>query len=214
LPRAPKYDPKTPNRARADNVKAQVVEARGYTNKRLTDEWVTEVKYRPTDCKNTYRLIIVRKDLEVTEQGRLFDDCKYFFYLTNELKKDLSTNAVVFSSNHRCDQENLMAQLNQCRALHAPVDNLESNWAFMVMTALSWSLKAWIGLSIPVSGRWQEKHKHERRTVIRWEFKNFVNQFVRLPAQVIRSSRQLTIRLLGWTESLNIFNRWLSVALE
>lgn len=214
LPRAPKYDPKTPNRARPDNVKAQVVEARGYTNKRLTDEWVTEVKYRPTDCKNTYRLIIVRKDLEVTEQGRLFDDCKYFFYLTNELKKDLSTNAVVFSSNHRCDQENLMAQLNQCRALHAPVDNLESNWAFMVMTALSWSLKAWIGLSIPVSGRWQEKHKHERRTVIRWEFKNFVNQFVRLPAQVIRSSRQLTIRLLGWTESLNIFNRWLSVALE
>lgn len=214
LPRPPKYNPKTPNRVRPDNVKAERVKARGYTNKRLTNEWVTEVKYRPTDCKNSYRLIIVCKELEVTEQGRLFDDCKYFFYLTNESKKDLSTNAVVFSSNHRCDQENLIAQLNQCRALHAPVDSLESNWAFMVMTALSWSLKAWIGLSIPVSGRWKELHEQERRLVIRMEFKKFVNQFVRLPAQVIRSGRRLTIRLLGWTESLSVFNRWLSIALE
>ena len=105
----------------------------------------------PTDCKQTYRLVIVCKQLEVTEQGRLFDDCKYFFYLTNDPKCELKTNEVVYGSNARCDQENILAQLNQCRALHAPVDNLESNWAFMVMTALSWSLKAWIGLSIPFS---------------------------------------------------------------
>jgi hypothetical protein len=65
-----------------------------------------------------------------------------------------------------------------------------------------------------VSGRWKEKHQQERRLVIRMEFKKFINQFVRIPAQVIRSSRQLTMRLLGWTESLDVFNRWLSVALE
>ncbi|MDA1055743.1 MAG: hypothetical protein O3C40_35560 [Planctomycetota bacterium] len=107
-----------------------------------------------------------------------------------------------------------MAQLNPCRALHAPVDHLESNWAFMVMTALSWSLKSWIGVSIPVCGRWQEKHEQERRTVIRMEFKRFIEQFVRLPAQILRGGRQLTVRLLGWTESLHVFNRWLCVALE
>ena len=107
-----------------------------------------------------------------------------------------------------------MAQLNQCRALHAPVDNLESNWAFMVMTSLSWNLKSWIGLSIPVSGRWKEKHKQERRYVLRMEFKRFIDQFARLPAQIIRSGRQLTVRLLGWNESLDVFNRWLHVALE
>jgi hypothetical protein len=28
------------------------------------------------------------------------------------------------------------------RALSAPVDNLYSNWAYMVMTALAWNLKA------------------------------------------------------------------------
>ena len=214
LPRTPKYDPHTPDRARPENIKEQIVEARGYENKRLTAEWVTEVTYSPTDCKKTYRLVIVRKDLEVTKQGRLFEDCMYFFYLTNELSEDVTTNEVVYGSNARCDQENILAQLNQCRALHAPVDNLESNWAFMVMTALSWSLKSWIGLSIPISGRWQEKHEQERRLVMRMEFKRFVEQFVRLPAQIIRGGRQLTVRLLGWTESLHIFNRWLSVALE
>ena len=214
LPRPPKYNPKTPNRARPENVKEQIVAERGYKNKRLAAEWVAEVPYRPTDCKQTYRLVIVCKQLEVTEQGRLFDDCKYFFYLTNEPKCELKTNEVVYGSNARCDQENILAQLNQCRALHAPVDNLESNWAFMVMTALSWSLKAWIGLSIPVSNRWKDQHQQERREVQRMEFKRFIDQFVRLPAQIIRGGRQLTVRLLGWNESLHVFNRWLRVALE
>lgn len=214
LPRSPRYDPQTPNRARPANVKEQVVTARGYKNKRLASEWVTEVDYRPTDCKKTYRLVIVRKDLEVTEQRRLFEDSEYFFYISNESSEEVTTNNVVYNSNHRCDQENILAQLNQCRALHAPVDNLESNWAFMVMTALSWSLKAWIALSIPISGRWAGKHKQERRVVLRMEFKRFVEQFVRLPAQVIRSGRRLTIRLLSWTESLEIFNHWLGYALE
>lgn len=214
LPRPPKYNPKTANRVRPKNVREQVVAKRGYNNKRLAAEWVTEVPYSPTDCKQTYRLVIVCKELEVTEQGRLFDDCKYFFYLTNESKRELKTNEVVYESNARCDQENILAQLNQCRALHAPVDNLESNWAFMVMTALSWNLKSWIGLSVPVSGRWKEQHLKERRDVQRMEFKRFIDQFVRLPAQIIRGGRQLTVRLLSWNESLHVFNRWLRFALE
>ncbi len=214
LPRPPKYDPKTPNRARPENVKERIVAERGYNNKRLAAEWVAEVPYSPTDCKRTYRLVIVCKDLEVTEQGRLFDDCKYFFYLTNEPKRELKTNGVVYGSNARCDQENILAQLSQCRALHAPVDNLESNWAFMVMTALGWNLKSWIGLNIPVSGRWKDKHQQERHEVQRMEFKRFIDHFVRLPAQIIRGGRQLTVRLLAWNESLHVFNRWLRVALQ
>ena len=35
------------------------------------------------------------------------------------------------------------------RALQAPVDNLVSNWAYMVMTALAWNLKAWLALQLP-----------------------------------------------------------------
>jgi len=214
LPRSPKYDPKTANRARPENVKEQIVRKRGYTNKRLAAQWVTEVPYSPTDCKKTYRLVILCKELEVTEQGRLFKDYVYFFYLTNERFKEIGTNEVVYGSNKRCNQENILAQLNQCRALHAPVDSLESNWAYMVMTALSWSLKSWVGLSIPVEGRWRERHQEERRRVIRMEFKGFIEQFVRLPAQIVRGGRRLTVRLLGWNPSLHTFSRWLGVALE
>ena len=60
----------------------------------------------------------------------------------------------------------------------------------------------------------KQKHQKQRREVIRMEFKRFVEQFVRLPAKIIRGGRQLTVRLLSWTESLDAFNRWLSVALE
>lgn len=214
LPRPPKYDPQTPDRARPENVKEQIVAERGYNNKRLAAEWVTEVPYRPTDCQQTYRLVIVCKELEVTEQGRLFHDCRYFFYLTNEPQRVRTSSAVVYESNARCDQENVLAQLNQCRALHAPVDNLESNWAFMVMTALGWNLKSWIGLSIPVSSRWKDKHQQQRREVIRMEFKRFIDGFVRLPAQIVRGGRQLTVRLLAWNPWIEVFNRWLRVALE
>jgi hypothetical protein len=108
----------------------------------------------------------------------------------------------------------VIAQLNQCRALHAPVDNLESNWAYMVMTSLAWTLKAWIGLSLPVDGRWREKHQQERRRVIRMEHRRFVDQFIRLPAQVVRGARRLIVRLLSVNEHLAIFNRWLRFALE
>jgi hypothetical protein len=214
LPRTPKYDHTTADRTRPENIKEQVVTERGFDNKRLYAEWVTEVPYSPTDCKETYRLVIVCKELEVTKQGRLFDDYVYFFYLTNEDRKEVSTVEVVYGSNARCNQENILAQLHQCRALHAPVDTLESNWAYMVMTALAWNLKAWIGLSVPVEGRWRDQHESERLRVIRMELKTFIDHFVRLPAQVIRSGRRLTVRLLSWTESLQIFNRWLNVALE
>ena len=50
---------------------------------------------------------------------------------------------IVLLANDRCDQENLHAQLKGgCHALEMPVDDLVSNWAYMVMASLAWSLKA------------------------------------------------------------------------
>ena len=45
------------------------------------------------------------------EQGeqRLFDDYRYFFYLTNDWTS--SPAEIVFLANDRCNQENLHAQL-------------------------------------------------------------------------------------------------------
>lgn len=214
LPRKQKHDPATANRARPKNTKLEVVHERGYKNRRLNSESFIEVPYRPQKCKRTYRLVIIRKKVDVTEQGRLFEDYRYFFYLSNVPRKSHTSADIIYGSNQRCDQENVISQLGQCRALHAPVDNLTSNWAYMVMTSLSWTLKAWIGLSIPVDGRWKDKHEAERKQVIRMEHRTFVERFIRLPAQVVNGGRRLTIRLLSLTEDLHVFNRWLRVALE
>jgi len=140
----------------------------------------------------------------------LFDRIVYFFYITNDWVS--AANEIVFAANGRCHQENLLAQLhNGVRALQAPVDNLVSNWAYMVMTALAWNLKAWCALALPESpGRWQEKHRAEKQWLLHIEFKTFVNAFVRLPCQIVRTGRKLVYRLLAWNPYQPIFFRLVS----
>jgi hypothetical protein len=93
------------------------------------------------------------------------------------------------------------------RALQAPVDNLVSNWAYMVMTALAWNLKAWWALTLPEGGRWQEQHRADKRRVLGLEFKTFRQAFIDLPCQIICTGRRLVYRLLGWNPYLPIFFR-------
>ena len=212
LQRPLRYTVKTQSRERPDNVKEAVVRARQFENQRLQSEGVAEFNYRPTACRKTYRMVVVKKNLSVEKGDQLlFDTVVYFFYITNDWVSE--AEEVVFSANDRCDQENLLAQLSGgVRALRAPVDNLESNWAYMVMTALAWNLKAWWALLLPERpGRWQERHRAEKRWVLRVEFKTFVNAFVRLPCQIIRTGRKLVYRLLGWNPYQPIFFRLLDV---
>ncbi len=212
LQRPARYAVKTKPRRRPDQVKEAIVVARAFENQRLRSEQVAEFNYRPTACAKTYRLVVVRKNISV-EKGEklLFDRIEYFFYITNDWVSE--ADEVVFSANDRCDQENLLAQLHGgVRALRAPVDNLESNWAYMVQTALAWNLKAWWALSLPEQpGRWQGKHQLEKRWVLRLEFKAFVNAFMRLPCQIIRTGRKLVYRLLSWNPYQTIFFRLLDV---
>jgi hypothetical protein len=208
LERPARYTVRTEPRGRRDNVKEALVVAREFENLRLVSEDVAEFDYRPSACRKTYRMVVIRKNLSV-EKGEhwLFDDVRYFFYLTNRRTRPRAS--VVFTANDRCDQENLLAQLHGgVRALHAPVDNLVSNWAYMVMTALAWNLKAWWALTLPERpGRWQERHRAEKRWALRLEFKTFVAAFVRLPCQVIRTGRKLVYRLLAWNPQQRIFWR-------
>jgi hypothetical protein len=208
LQRPPSYQVQTQPRERPDNVKEAVVVQREYENIKLRAEHVAEFAYAPTACRQAYRMVVVRKNLSVAKGERLlFDRIVYFFYITND---HVGTPAeIVFSANDRCDQENLLAQLaGGVRALRAPVDNLLSNWAFMVMTALAWDLKAWWALLLPETpGRWADKHRTEKRWVLKLEFKTFVNTFMRIPCQLVRTSRRLVYRLLAWNPHLPIFFR-------
>jgi hypothetical protein len=86
------------------------------------------------------------------------------------------------------------------RGLTAPVDHLVSNWAWMVMTSLAWSLKAWAALLLPVSARWQQQHIAARQTILRMEFKQFIEHFVEIPCQIIRQGRRTIHRILNWNK--------------
>ncbi len=204
----PHYQAKTQPRKKPARVKEQIVRERAFENKRLVSEYVAEMPYRPAACKNTYRLIVVRKNLSV-EKGelRLFDDYDYFYYLTNDWTS--SPTQIVFEANQRCNQENLNAQLKGgVRALTAPVDNLESNWAYMVMTALAWNLKAWFALwPTEGPGRHIERHHQEKEMILRMEFKTFINAFVRLPCQIVRTGGRLVYRILSWNPWQRVFFR-------
>jgi len=208
LARLPRYTVRTQRRLRPLRVKEAVVRQRAFENIRLVSEQVAECSYRPVNCRQTYRLIAVRKNLTVEKgEQRLFDDYRYFFYLTNDWVTPAAD--IVYSANDRCNQENLNAQLKGgVRALYAPVDNLESNWAYMVMVALAWNLKAWWTLwPQEKPGRWAQRQRAERELVLRMEFKTFLNAFMNMPCQIIRSGRRLVYRLLNWNPWQRIFFR-------
>jgi hypothetical protein len=207
LVRPAPYVVRTTERARPENVKEAKVVEREFTNVRLRSEDVAEFAYRPTACQQTYRMVVVRKNLSV-EQGerRLFDDVRYFFYITNDRRS--SAGKLVLEANGRCNQENLIAQLHGgVHAARMPVDNLLSNWAYMVMAALAWTLKAWFALLLPEHGRWCHRHRQQKLAVLKMEFRTFLNAFMRLPAQVIRQGRRIVFRLLAWNPWQEVFLR-------
>ena len=101
-------------------------------------------------------------------------------YITND--PDLTADEVINQARQRCNQENLISQLKSgVRALHAPVNTLNANWAYMTMAALAWTLKAWIALLLPVTPRWAERHNEQRRRLLTMEFRTFAPSLHRDP---------------------------------
>jgi hypothetical protein len=207
LVRRPAYAVQTAPRQRPVNVKAATIVAREFKNLRLEAEAVAAFSYQPVACTKAYRMVVVRKNISV-EQGdrRLFDEIRYFFYLTND--HETAAADIVFLANDRCNLENLIDQLKHgVGATRMPVDTLLSNWAYMVMAALAWSLKAWFALRLPETGRWAARYTAEKTAVLRMEFKAFLHAFMLMPVQVVRTSRRLVFRLLAW-------NPWQAVLLR
>jgi hypothetical protein len=198
---------KTVPREKPPRHKEQIVRERGFKTIHTLEEMVAEFNYRPGACDRDYRVIVLRKRLGIDEgQLRLFEEYRYFFYITND--REMSAEEVVLSAGGRCDQENLIAQLKGgVYALTTPVDDLNSNWAYMVMASLAWSLKAWSALLVPESPRHAEKHRAEKRTLLRMEFSTFRAALIDMPCQIIRSGRRLVYRLLSWNPWQGVFLR-------
>jgi len=197
----------TTPRTRPANVKDDIVRERNYKVLRQTAQDVVEFSYRPGNCKRDYRVVALRKNISV-ERGEnvLFSEYRYFFYITND--RDMTACEVIDQARQRCDQENLISQLkSDVRALHAPVNTLNANWAYMTMAALAWTLKAWSALLLPVSPRWAERHHEQRRRLLTMEFRTFRQAFIEIPAQIIRTGRQVRWRVLAYNPWLGAFFR-------
>jgi hypothetical protein len=192
--REPKYDILTEPRAKAFRYKEQVVVEREFENRTLVGEDLAEIQYRPNKCHQSYRVIILRKNITVKKGERaLFDEVRYFFYITNRKDK---AEKIVGLANGRCDQENVIEQLkNGVNAMRMPVADLVSNWAYMVIAALAWNLKAWYGLLMPNRERGIE--------LVKMEFRGFLNAIMLLPCQIVRTARKVLYKILG-------YNRWLA----
>ena len=178
-------------RDRRENIKEKIVRENEYLNIRLRSEDIAEFEYRPVACKKSYRMVVVRKNL-TKERGEkhLFDEIRYFFYVTNDF--GLAAEKIVALANQRANQENLIEQLkNGVRALHNPAHDLNSNWAYMAIASLAWSLKAWFALS---------QHRiADREHLLKLEFKAFLNAVMLIPAQVVRTGRRLVVKFMAYT---------------
>lgn len=197
LERKPKYTVKTQERARPANVKEQIVKEREYENLRLLCEHVAEFDYRPGACINTYRIVVVRKNISVEKGEHTFlPELRYFFYITNNRRA--RKEEIVFSANKRCDQENIIAQLQGgINALRPLSDSLDSNWAYMVIASLAWTFKAWYAMMIP--------DVKDSRRVLRMEFKKFYHNFIHVPCQIVKGARKLVYRVLTFNNYLKTF---------
>jgi hypothetical protein len=197
LERLARYEIATEPRGKPPRIKEAMVRFKGYLNKKLVGENVAAFDYQPNKCGRRYRLVVVRKNISVQKgETVLLEDLKYFFYLTNHTAYGAAQ--IVALANERCDQENVIEQLkNGVNAMRMPVNDLMSNWAYMVMSALAWNLKAWYGLLMPNRQRGLE--------LLRMEFRRFLHLIVRLPAQIVRSGRRIIYRILGYNDWLKDF---------
>ena len=128
---------------------------------------------------------------------------RYFFYVTND--PAMTPEEVVGHANARCDQENLIEQLkNGVNALRVPVYDLVSNWAYMVIASLAWTLKAWMGLVQP--------RESDRDDLLKMKFKKFLNYVMLVPCQVVRGARRVMMRVLAYTGGVRLLFETISAA--
>ncbi len=197
LERLARYEIATEPRRKPHRIKEAIVRFKGYLNKKLVGESVAEFNYQPLKCGRSYRLVVMRKNISLQKgETVLLEEIKYFFYLTNHT--NYRAQEIVALANQRCDQENVIEQLkNGVNAMRMPVDDLLSNWAYMVISALAWNLKSWYGLLMPNRQRGLE--------LVQMEFRRFLHAIVLLPAQIVRSGRRIIYRIMGYNSWLKDF---------
>lgn len=169
-------------RKRGKHRRSQKARQRGKRDLKLEKQWLAEISYAPARSDKPYRLIVRRQRIEESVQGELFELWRYRYVLTN-LPKSTSTEEAVRQTYQRCDQENVIEQLQSgVAAMRMPTGSLLANHAFLVCARLAHNMKAWLAmLALP-------------EEVMRWEWKRFRQAFVYVAARVVKKARQQIVR--------------------
>jgi len=172
-------------RRRRRNVRRMKARKRGYTDKKLKQEKVAEFAYTPCPLRGKiekpYRMIVIRKQIEVAEKTALFDVYEYRYILT-DLRKKPAADIVSFAYG-RCNQENLIEQgKNGVSAFRMPTGDLLANEVWMITAMFAQNLKSWLSLLALGADK------------LGWEWKRFRLHFVYVLATVSRRARQLFVQ--------------------
>lgn len=182
LDRGSESDEDVAKRKKRPNLRRRKAHKHGYTDKKLKREQVAEFTYQPTRNKKkmstTYRMVAIRKQIEVAGKTGLFDQYEYRFILSD--RYDLSLPETVRYAYRRCNQENLIEQAkNGVSAFRMPTGNLLANEVWMTTGMLAHNFKSWMCLL----GLGRKK--------LGWEWKRFRLHFVYFAARVTKAARQL-----------------------
>ena len=169
-------------RKRGVNRRRERALSRKKRNLQLEKQWIAEIPYQPDRSEQPYRLIARYQAIEEYEQGELFQLARFRFILSN-LPPSVSAEEVMDLTYQRCDQENLIEQLQSgVAAMRMPTGGMLSNAAFMTCARLAHNLKPWLAqLALP-------------QETLRWEWKRFRRSFVYCAARVVHTSRQVHVR--------------------
>ena len=180
--RAPGQSRGVKRRKRGCNQRRARARARNKRDLQLKKQWVAEIAYQPTRGKKPYRLIARYQEIEEHEQGHLFMLTRFRFALSN-LPSSVSAQEVMDLTYQRCDQENLIEQLQSgVAAMRMPTGGMHSNAAFLTCARLAHNLKPWLAqLALP-------------KETMRWEWKRFRRAFLYCAARVVRTARQVHVR--------------------
>jgi hypothetical protein len=199
LERPAKYAVQTEPRSTRRDYKDTVIQARGFKKLRLAAESWAEMVYSKDGRE--YRMIVLRKNISVLRgEDKMGDEIRYHFYVTNVPSQEMSGPEIIFQSNARCNQENVIKQLkSDVQAMRMPAGDLVANWAYMAIATLALNLKAWMGLLLP--------KREGGGQLLKMTFRRFVQALILIPAQIKKGGRRLTFRLLSYT-------RWARLILE
>lgn len=176
-------DPAPKRRKRGENVRRQRARARGKRDLKLERQWLAEVEYRPARSSRSYRLLIRRQRIEESNQGELFTLWRYRFVITN-MDVRHTTEEIVGLTYQRCDQENVIEQLqNGIAAMAMPTGGMLANGAYLICARLAHNLKSWLG-QIALPGE-----------TVRWEWKRFRQAFVIVATRVVHHAGAVIVRL-------------------